>query len=186
MATAVNPALAETFQGGNTAFRTPDGKWVKARIEVFQKRGKRPDRDTLVAKFERISSDEELVHFQTVETQRRWKRGVVSGVLLAGANIALRKVADKVDEEAHEADDEFNGVGDTVGSVTNQVRDKLTLATLIAGGGLGALAILRGMGKVDRPRRHLRQGLQEITLRIAPKDLGRFDLAMDGFGAASN
>ena len=107
-------------------------------------------------------------------------------MVLAGANIALRRVADEVDEAAYEADDEFNGVGDTVGSVTSQVCDKLPLATLIAGGGLGALAIVRGMGKVDRPRRHLKQGLTEITLRIARKDLGRFDLAMDGFGAASN
>ena len=197
MATAVNPALAERFQGGNTAFRTPDGKWVKARIEVgperievFHKRGRRPDRDTLVAKFERVSSEADLAYLQTVETHRRWKRGVifgvVSGVVLAGANIALRRVADEVDEAAHEADDEFNGVGDTVGSVTSQVRDKLPLATLVAAGGLGALAIVRGMGKVDRPRRHLKQGLTEVTLRIARKDLGRFDLAMEGFGAASN
>ena len=185
MAATANPAFGQRFQGGNTAFMTPDGKWVKARvdvgperIEVYQKRGKRPDGDTLVAKFDRLSSDEDVVHRRTAETHRRVKRGVIFGVVtgavLAGVNIGLREAADKVDEE-------FSG--NTARAVTGQVRDKLPLATLIAAGGLAALAVKRGMGKVDRPRRHLRQGTTDITLRIPPKDLGRFDMAMDRFGA---
>ena len=187
ISTAAAPAFGQRFQGGKTAFLSPDGKWVKARIEVgpeqiqvFQKRGKKPDGDTLVAKFDRVGSDQDVVHRQTAETQRRVKRGIIfgvtSGVILAGVNIGLRLAADEVDERAS---------GGTARAVTGQVRDKLPLATLIAAGGFAALAIKRGMGKVDRPRRHLRQGTRDITLRIPLKDLGRFDMAMDRFGAVS-
>ena len=184
---AAIPATAQTFKGGKTAYSTPDGKWVSARIEVgpeqiqiFHRRGKDPSGDTLVAKFDRLATNEEVVHRQTAETQRRVKRGLIfgitSGAILAGTNIGLRAAADKVDDRVQ---------GGTVQAVTTQVQDKLPLATLIAAGGLAALAIKRGMGKVDRPRRHLRQGLTKITLRLPQKQLGRFDAAMDRFGAVS-
>ena len=184
---AAAPGLGQTFKGGKTAYRSPDGKWISARIEVgpeqvqvFQKRGKNPAGDTLVAKFDRLATDEDIVHRQTAETERRVKQGVIfgltSGAILAGINIGIGVAADKVDE---------NVSGETVQKVTGQLRDKLPLATLIAAGGLTALAIKRGRSKVDRPRRHLRQGTRDISLRLPLKELGRFDMAMDRFGAVA-
>lgn len=186
LATAL-PASSETFQQGNTAFRTPDGKWMKARIEVSSEKVEVFHRKlgTLVAQFDR-ANPERPKYLQTTEVYRRVGRGVVfgvvSGVVLAGVNIGIRAALDAVDEELTDEFNGHNGIGaDSFEDETQEIREKLPLATLIAGGALGAIAILRGMGKGERQRRQITQGTSKVTLRIRRKDLGRFDMALDRF-----
>ena len=180
---ATEPTLGQTFKGGKTTCRSAHSKWFSAPIEVapeqvlvFQKRGKSSASDTPVAKFDRVSWDEEVASRQTADTERQVKQGVVfavtNGATLAKMNFGMGLAAEKVDESVS---------GETLQKVTGPVRDKLSLASLIAARGLAALSLKRGIGKSDRPLRAVKQVSRDITLRLALEEFGRFDMAMDRF-----
>ena len=87
-AAARPPADPRTANGS-----APASRWVSSRSKSSKKEGKNPAGDTLVTKFDRVATDEDIVHRQTAGTERRVKQGVIfaltSGAILAGINIGL-------------------------------------------------------------------------------------------------
>ncbi len=157
-------AQAEWFDRGKAAYRTPDGKWRKAAINV--EKGKvevlnRKDR-TVVAGFTRGSIE------HGVEGRRRGREAAAVGGLGAGILLGAFLVA-KQDE------------GEVV------VRDGQASTKEISGKRVGIVAAVIvgitaavGLTKAKEPYTEITDGARSVRLRVSKGDLARFESSLRG------